>query len=451
MMKNKKSLVKKIGIAGLAVSAMSLTTVSFAVGAPGGGGIDSAMIVAAINSFDQNVQNINIQHIKRKNSDDYQDPQTQIQTAEVNPLKQQAQVQEYPDSTGISAIGQKEAGGFTENLNKNSLLAFSDSALTYNTTTSAVEAAIARNKKRAGEINEYSWLTKASDSLYTYLGDGNPDTQKPTDLHNNYFNFSVLIDPMDYTPAQENNAKHLITYLSEQYQPLSSNINFDQFRAYLKGLKPAKVSDALKSLATSNVYEQYQLVARQLISDRSVALNNFNELITERSPIRTAQPSGELDTLSREIGITPTTAKDPKTDKTVYLYASPLQISNYVTTHRTGSKEWYQQMMAASPATVKRETLFVLAEMETEMQRQHLDNERILATLSASEMEAATGQYNTLRAMSNDVNTEINNLVSSNGQSVVQPINGPNSGNGPGFGFGGGNTSPTSLNPPGKK
>jgi intracellular multiplication protein IcmX len=432
-MNNKKTFLKKLSVGGIAFSAMGLANLSFAAAppaAPPAGGADSSMVVAAINDLNHNIEKLAYAKSMSKNGNDYQYAASLALAAKVNTGKNQAQVKQYPDVQGVSAIAQKQAGSLTENQNKSNLTAFSDTALTYTTVSADVSAAQDRNKARQNIIDQLSWKTKASDSLYSDLFTASADIQKPKTLHDNYFNFSSLIQPMAYTADQETAAKNFITYLTQKYQSFSDNIDFGKLRNYLLTLqnKPEKLDQALKSITTSSSYEQYQLSARALISERSVALNNLNQLVAERSPIITHEPNPGLAQVSQAIGVTPATTTDPNTNKTVYIYASPLQISNYVTTHRTSDPQWYQQMTAASPATVQRETLFVMAEMEAEMQRQHLDNERILATLSASQMQNVVAQEGALKPMANDVNQQIATLTGNGGSSAISPLNasGPN-------------------------
>lgn len=430
-MKNKKSSFKNLSVASVAISALALANFSFAAAASPAAPADSSMIVAAINDLDQNMQKLAYANAASKNSNDYQNSPSLAQAAQVNTAKSQAHLQEYPGAQGVSAITTQNAANKTQNQNINALTEFSDAALTYNALTDDVTASLARNKKRQKMDNTLSWKTKASDSLYTDLATASPDVQKPITLHDNYFNFSSLIQPTTYTADQETAAHKFIAYLSQRFESLSDGIDFGKLRTYLLTLqnKPEKLNAAIKSFATSSSYEKYQLTAREMIAQRSVALNNFNELAAERSPITTTQANPDLAQLSQAIGVSPSTSKDPKTGQTLYIYASPLQISNFVTTHRTSSPQWYQQMMAASRANVQRETLFILAEMETEMQRQHLDNERLLATLSASQLQNVTAETANLKGMTNDINQQIATLSGNGNTSAVQPLNPPGGNN----------------------
>ena len=58
-------------------------------------------------------------------------------------------------------------------------------------------------------------------------------------------------------------------------------------------------------------------------------------------------------------------------------YASPLQIENYIANQRINGPDWLKQMKTASPAVVAREQVLILAEIESQLERNHLDNERL--------------------------------------------------------------------------
>lgn len=449
-MKNKKVL-RKYFIAGMAASTFSFASFAFAdaPAAPAGPSAGASMIVAAIHDLSNTVQSIASADAASKNNDKYQPTPGQITVAQVNNEKSQVQVSQFPNVQGLGPVTNANASSKTENQNAHTLTQFSDAALTYTTQSEDVLASQNRTKARNNLANLLSWQTKASDSLYTDLLPSNAELSKPTDLHDNYFDFSSVFAPVAYTPDQKEAAEKFIAYLSQKYQSLAGTIDFGSLRQHLldemndpkKG--PTQVAADLKSFVTSPSYEQYQLAARTIITERSVALNNLNELIAERSPITTPQSNSNLAQLSQQIGVTPATEKDSK-GNTVYAYASPLQISNYVTTHRTSDPNWYKQMMSASPATVQRETLFVLAEMESELQRQHIDNERILATLTASQMQNVTSQENNLKAMANDVNQQIQKISGGSQATTPNPQNAMSTG-----GLGNG-TTPTSMSPPAK-
>src|SRR3990167_8326524 len=108
---------------------------------------------------------------------------------------------------------------------------------------------------------------------------------------------------------------------------------------------------------------------RSLLALRSISVNLLNQLIAERTPMPGLAQAAGLPANSQ--------AK-----------ASPLQVEAYQANHRVDNPQWYNTDVAqASPATVQRETLIVLAEIEHQNYQAHLDRERILAALTESDLQ----------------------------------------------------------------
>jgi hypothetical protein len=91
--------------------------------------------------------------------------------------------------------------------------------------------------------------------------------------------------------------------------------------------------------------------------------------------------------------------------------ASPLQVKEYLATRRSTNPQWYDDMSKASPATVSRETLFVLAEIRQELFNIQQQNERMLATMSAMGGQLnMTGKTN-LKRLEGEVKEKINTTI----------------------------------------
>lgn len=69
--------------------------------------------------------------------------------------------------------------------------------------------------------------------------------------------------------------------------------------------------------------------------------------------------------------------------------ASPLQADRYLAERRVLNPKWYTEIEKAPPASVSRETLYVLAEIRNEMFKQRIATERLIDTISALNMHSA--------------------------------------------------------------
>ncbi len=204
----------------------------------------------------------------------------------------------------------------------------------------------------------------ASDTLYL------DNQDKPTKTYNSYFNFDSLYAPNGYTPTQYKSAKNYITYVTEQYDSPAASINFQQLKSNLNSSKDKKT--ALKNFVTDPTYQKYQLSTRSALAAKSVNLYNLTKLFVERTPV---------DGLGKAAGL-------PNIPGLQAGAASPLQVENYIANHRVNNPDWFKQMETASPAVVQREQVVILAEIESELQRNHLDSERLLATLSVMALQS---------------------------------------------------------------
>lgn len=204
---------------------------------------------------------------------------------------------------------------------------------------------------------------KASDTLYIHNLDSKlkaeqdiekfKSIKKPTDINNALFNFGSIITPVAYTTTQEKTAKDFVKYAAQSTQDLAAGVDFNVLHN-----NPA----ALKSLVADPIYEKYKLTIRTILSIRSMLINNLNQLIAERTPMQGLGTAAGL---------------------TANQKASPLQVEAYQANHRIEDTNWYTTIQNASPATLQRETLIVLAEIEHQNYQAHLDRERLLAAVTA--------------------------------------------------------------------
>ena len=183
-------------------------------------------------------------------------------------------------------------------------------------------------------------------SIFSSNNASNAEELKKGDAN---FDFNTLISPLSYDKNGEAQAKNFLQFMSR--------IGTSNTAIRWASLTP----EQKEKLQTTEQGRDYRVDMRSLAAVRSIALNNLYYLLAERMP---------QDTLGTQAGLTEASG-------------SQKQIENYLATRRIHSKQWYEAMATASPTTLQRENLFVLAEMEQQLYQLHQDNERVLATLSA--------------------------------------------------------------------
>lgn len=185
------------------------------------------------------------------------------------------------------------------------------------------------------------------------------DKPKLSNPNNMAFNFDALMSPATMamaSPEQQASADN-----SSQLANYYTNL--------LSGTDSLSVKIASnKQVLLDNKLLYYLVNLRQYVAQQSLGISNLNYVLNERKPIQN---------LAVKAGL-PDRDKNPN--------ASPAQIDEYMAKKRATNSNWYLSMETAAPATVARETLYVLAEMRYEMYRNRLLQERILATLAAMQL-----------------------------------------------------------------
>lgn len=249
----------------------------------------------------------------------------------------------------------------------------------------------------------------------------------PNELHNDYFNFSTLIQPLSYTtpPTKDINGNTIpvtplcsgipsaacapsmfVTYVTKNYQYASDPLQsaYDDFNDKLNNAKSS--SDPQQAMFNlyyqfikNPVYQQYALATRSQTAANSVAQDNFQKMITERTP--TIQVPKDINIMvpvqcsAEDAQLNKCQLGDIKKDKNGNpimqraTTTSPLALQGYQATHRISDPMWYAGIKSASSAALQRETLVVLAEIEAQNFQAHLDRERLLATMSAQMAQSA--------------------------------------------------------------
>ncbi|WP_260511948.1 phosphoesterase [Coxiella burnetii] len=286
------------------------------------------------------------------------------------------------------------AGTNTQNQISGTLLQFPEQVINASQLNDAQMAATIKNRKNlipnlttAIPASDTLYLTDAEDPLANTYGVAKPDS-----LYDNYFNFDSLFAPSAYNSDQQQAATTYLQYLTKPYQSLTDNIHFSELKDNLNKLSAEKRADKLKSFLNNPAYQKFQLAVRSLIATKSLAIDNFNTLLNERVPVKG---------LGAKVGM----PDDPHLPKG---YASPLQVENYIANQRINSPDWFKQMKTASPAVVAREQVLILAEIESQLERNHLDNERLLATLS---LMALQGTKNSEMELQTNTAADLNKLI----------------------------------------
>lgn len=212
------------------------------------------------------------------------------------------------------------------------------------------------------------------------------DITQNTSVDNSPFVFDSLYAPIGYTSTQQAAlAQDAIQFIIGSYLPinvpsLSSNS-----------------TTAASQLALPDV-QNYFLKLRTYTSEASVAISNLNYILNERTQQQGLGTAAGMTTL-------PTDASG----SSPIANASPLQIEQFMVQRRAGNKTWYTNVNSATATDISRETLFVLAEIETELFQLHLDNERMMAVGSVGVLGLGGAAKMSLSAQAQNIATEIAN------------------------------------------
>lgn len=207
-----------------------------------------------------------------------------------------------------------------------------------------------------------------------FLKAGLPQTtqQQALAVNNQNFNYQSLVSYPVYTGQQQQYALNYIKTVADSATPISQFSLQAQTATDkdFQGLPFKYQQQVINDVQSSPTYQKYQAQRRTMIAQQSAALANLYRIYTKRLP----QPS--LLPGDTAIG-TPA--------------PSIQQIEDYIATWRVTNPTWYAQMSTAAPATVARETLFVLAEIEKELHNIHMDNEKLITFAAINELQSISG------------------------------------------------------------
>lgn len=256
------------------------------------------------------------------------------------------------------------------------------------------QSLIAKVAAQKNLVQQLTVNTPASDTLYAGGNDnllaGIFGAPKPTTLYDNYFNFDSLIGPNAYNQDQLTAAQAYLQYLTQSYNSITPGIDYSGLKNKLISISnPITRAKWLRTQVLNNPdYQNYQLSVRSNMAARSLALSNFNELLGQRMPIKG---------LGTAAGI----PQDPNLPSG---YASLMEAQNYAALQLINNPGWYRSMKTASPATVDREQLLLLATL-VRQQAQNADyNQRLLATMSLLTLEMNQTQQLLMQTKAQQIN-----------------------------------------------
>jgi hypothetical protein len=192
-------------------------------------------------------------------------------------------------------------------------------------------------------------------SLFSSFGGGATIYTDTTDTVKNY-DVKSLLGPVGY--ADQNAAQTAMNYVKFLAQP-AFNADIGTLRSY-----------------NSSNFLPYLMAMRSYAAAQSIGISNFYKSFSDRV---------------RLTGL----GKQARMSNDNNAPASVLEVEEFAAKKRVTDPEWYKAMETATPATIERETLYVLAEMRLEMYKNRLALERLILTNSAILM-----QLNTAEAMS---------------------------------------------------
>jgi len=236
---------------------------------------------------------------------------------------------------------------------------------------------------------------KANDSPF-FINEGqaftwfsNPEVRKTLsqaendelEKNNKIFNFGNIITPTMYTPEQGIAASRFIQFATQSFKPLTSGAKLDQLRNANE--------QQLYELVTSPEFQQYQLNTRSRVAIQSIMQTLMNELVAERTPVKGLNAGAKKN-------------------------VSPLELEKYIATRRSEDANWYRDMSIASPATLQREMLNVLVEIQRQNHQAHLDRQRIMSALLAIALQNNQTADMNSQAQASDINDKIDDILGRN-------------------------------------
>lgn len=238
-------------------------------------------------------------------------------------------------------------------------------------------------------MKQYFPLASSDQNTFYNFDDGKVNhTKKTANSDNkpasaiNSLNLNALIEPAQYGTSGYNNAEnaeHFIKYLSNQYSP-APLVDFSKI------ISDNKLDQVLQMPSV----QQYLYTLREMVASYSVGMSDLYYLYQQRVPTDTDKLLGSSHFQSIIKSNLP---------ENLQKKASPLALEQWMAEHRlvnydpdkTNPKTvppWVVAMENATPATLQRETVYLLAEIRYEMFQDRMLRERMLATMAAQQMQS---------------------------------------------------------------
>lgn len=216
----------------------------------------------------------------------------------------------------------------------------------------------------------------------THFSNGNPKEvpNKKTcdDLHGSFVaNYSDDDSSGICTfSKQYQQAKNYMTYLTDNYEPIVSGLNLNKLN---------NNKDYIKQLNDNSDYINFKNHTRSMIAAQSLSLDNYNHILQERME----QPG-----LGSKLNMVD--LNDPSQPKIAN--ASTLQAEQYAIDSKLKNPAWYKQLATESATAVQKQQLIALLNIQRQLEQQHIDNERMIATQSAIALNLTTMQKMLLKS-----------------------------------------------------
>ncbi len=415
----KKVILSIIAIAGLALSSITLagtaasSKVSFTASPPtNGGGSDNSCFIAAIKTVGNKMVALAFSGATVIDNAIFQYDPNLLTILNANTA-----------ATTISAAKAKSAGTATNAFVQDQFQSIPNQILPTNEGMMNAKIIQDQRNKQSKVISSLTTDVPASDTLYSnnplviqsqYTNGSNYYIGPPNINDDSYFNFSTLFSPKAYTTDEQTAVNDYIQYLTQSYNTPSTALNLSILESDLNAMKPKDQYNTLYNIISGQsklgaAYQQYQLAMRSNMASESIALSNLNYLIAERAPSKT-KVSGIADSQGKAIS-----------------KPSSLQVKAYQANNRIDNPDWIKGLQKQSSATLQRETVVLLAQIAHQNYQAHLDRERIIASLSAMELQGNAANQILLITKAQAVNTAIGELGKSNASSDSSSLSNPNS------------------------
>lgn len=343
--------------------------------------IGAIAIIKAIENLGRQIDSMNTANIQAKNQEKYQQ----------DPYLTQG-MQSHSSLNQLKQLTDQKISSDTQNEVTHSL-----QQISYAITPPTDNSEDQKNQQEWDSAHSMLYLTQGvvasdtpyvSSSNYGYLLDAlRMGVAKPSEMKKSLndadFNISSIFMPMSYSPDQLKAANKFMDYVLPLTDYSSTMINFSK----LQGQGP----EVMKRFINSDAWQNYDYNLRSSVALRSMASSSFASLIAERTP-------GNMVTINGKAA-SPSIPEVTDCEGNVIKNPSQLQIESYIANHRVCSTAWRNHINTASPATIQRETLFVLADLQSQMYQQHMDNEKMLVALTS--MQAL---FSKLTALMNTTN-----------------------------------------------